>query len=424
MFQRGLRKPKRYIDTSIDTQFSDVWFLLALTLLGIGLATRNTFFTGAAFLLGGLVGFAWLWNWFSLSGLSYTRHFEERRAFLGEEVELRLTVYNRKPLPLTWLSIRDTFSAALPVNQRRVSLNQATNRGEFRSFWMPNGFQRLTRTFTIQCVERGFHRYGPTAVETGDGFGFFKRNATLAEEEYLIVYPRIYSVAEMGLPSKNPFGERRGAERLFEDPLRTIGVREWQAADDPRRIHWKATARHQEMLSRVYEPSRESQVLLFLNVATMARHWHGTIPELLERTISVAASLASLAAQERLPVGLVANGTLPGGDQPLRLLPGRSPAQLTRLLELLAAVTPFASDPIEVLLAKEAPRLPWGATLVVVTAIAHDELLATLLDLSRAGRRMVLFTLAQEPPRRHLPGIVIYHLPGLVADLLEAERVL
>ncbi len=101
------------------------------------------------------------------------------------------------------------------------------------------------------------------------------------------------------------------------------------SGDSPRRIHWKATARHQELLSRVYEPSKEQQILLFLNVATLERHWFGTIPELQERTISVAASLASMVAEQRLPVGLIANGTLPGSDQPLRLLPGRNPEQLT-----------------------------------------------------------------------------------------------
>ena len=127
---------------------------------------------------------------------------------------------------------------------------------------------------------------------------------------------------------------------------------------------------------------------IFLNVATLERHWLGHIPELMERAISVAGSLAALCAEQRLPVGLIANGYLPGSDQPLRLLPGRSPDQLMRILELLAArPTGFAAQPIEELLLHESPRLPWGSTLLVVTAIAHETLLATLLDLQRAGRR-------------------------------------
>ncbi len=143
----------------------------------------------------------------------------------------------------------------------------------------------------------------------------------------------------------------------------------------------------------------------------------------MERAISVAGSLAALCAEMRLPVGLIANGYLPESDQPLRLLPGRSPNQLLRILELLAAVTPFASRPIEEILLREAPRLPWGATLLVVTAIAHDELLATLQDLASAGRKLALFTLAAKPPAQYLPGITVYHLPHLVADVIAPQLV-
>ncbi|MBI3958438.1 MAG: DUF58 domain-containing protein, partial [Chloroflexi bacterium] len=365
-----------------------------------------------------LAGVGWVWSAASLYGLHYHRHFAEVRAFQGEEIGLTLEVQNRKFLPLTWLTVQDIFPVELPIRETTISFNAATNQGEFRTFWMPNAFQRLSRHFTIQCTARGFHKYGPALVETGDGFGFFNRSARFLDEQFLIVYPRIYSVAEMELPAKNPFGALRAHGHLHEDPLRTVGVRAWASGDSPRRIHWKATARHQELLSRVYEPSKEQQILIFLNVATLERHWFGTIPELQERTISVAASLAALAAEQRLPVGLIANGTLPGSDQPLRLLPGRNPAQLTRILELLAAVTPFASDPIEQLLLKEAPRLGWGTTIVVVTAIAHAALLASLLELSEAGRPVVLFTLAEKPPTQYLRGIPVYHLPHLTDDLI------
>ena len=48
-------------------------------------------------------------------------------------------------------------------------------------------------------------------------------------------------------------------------------------------------------------------------------------------------------------------------------------------------------------------------------------LLATLLDLQRAGRKIVLFTLAEQPPAEELPGMTVYHLPHLV-DSSSHER--
>ena len=423
----GELRGRRYIDISKDTQFTDAWLILGVLLTLVGLATSSRFLTAAAMCLFVIAAAGWAWNALGLFGLSYTRRLSETRAFLGETVELTLEVRNRKFLPVTWLQVIDIFPSALPLGNpqggwEQVRLNRTTNYGEFTSFWSAGAFGRLTRRFTVHCNQRGYHSYGPAILSTGDGFGMFDRKGKLPEQQRLIVYPRLYTVAELGLPAKNPFGERVAKAHLVEDPLRTAGIRDWQPTDGLKRVHWKATARHQELLSRVYDPSQELQMLIFLNVATMERHWLGQIPELMERAVSVAGSLAALCSEMRLPVGLIANGFLPGCDQPLRLLPGRSPDQLMHILELLAAVTGFATQPIEALLLREAPRLPWGSTLLVVTAIAHDSLLATLLDLQRAGRKVVLFTLAEKPLEEHLPGITIYHLPHLVEDIVAPAR--
>lgn len=419
---------RRTIDGSKDTQFNDTWIALSIILTLAGLALDNAFLTGVGALLLVVSGATWLWAAFSLRGLHYQRRFSEIRAFQGEQIDLVLEVANLKPLPQPWVSVRDFFPNDLPIateqlDAEKLDVNPSTNLAEFNSFWMLGPYQRVARRFTIQATERGFHKFGPSLVTTGDPFGFFDQTTEQSDTQYLIVYPRIYSTADLRLPTKNPFGQERVTGSLYDDPLRPAGVRPWQPEDALRRVHWKATARQQTLLSRIYEPSEEQVVQLFLNVTTLTRHWHGYIPELQERTISVAASLAALAVEQRLPVGLIANGALPGADQSIRLLPGRSPNQLLHILELLAAVTPFATQPIDELVLQQAPTLPWGATLVVVTAIAHDELLAILLDLAAAGRRIVLFTLAEEPPQRLLPGITVYHLPHLVEDLIAPSLV-
>ncbi|HEM61904.1 MAG TPA: DUF58 domain-containing protein, partial [Chloroflexi bacterium] len=391
IFQQTLKELRghRYLDLEKDTQFSEAWVVLGVLLTLVGVVLSNQFLLAVALSLFVVTGVTWLWNQLSLFGVHYQRRLSESRAFLGESVQLTLEVRNRKFVPLTWLEITDVFPPDLPTEGAEVIPNKSSNLGEFRTFWMPGPFQGLRRSFTVHCTERGYHTYGPATISTGDGFGFFSTKATSPRRDFLIVYPRLYSVADLRLPAKNPFGQKGARDRLFEDPLRTRGIREWQPADGLRRVHWKATARHQRMLSRLYEPSEEPQILILLNVTTLPRHWQGSIPELTERVISVAASLAAMCVESRVPVGLVSNGMLPGSDQPLRLLPGRSPKQLLRILETLAGVTPFASLPIEEMVLRESPRLPWGCTLLVVTAIAHDELLAALLELHRAGREVV-----------------------------------
>ena len=409
---------RRTIDQSVDTQFSDAWVFFAVVLTLIGLALNNVVLTTAAVLLLLISGLSWLWAELSYRALTYHRHFSEVRAFQGETVELVLELRNAKMLPQPWVTVHDSFPHVLPVAEIKLEVNPSTNLADFRTFWMIGPYQRITRRFQVECTERGYHPYGPAAITTGDAFGFFTRTTVQHTADHLIIYPRLYTVAEMRLPTKHPFGPSVTPNSLYQDPLRTAGVRPWEAGDSLRRVHWKASARQQELLSRIYEPSEERVVQLFLNSTTMTRHWHGYIPEMQERAISVAGSLAALAAEARLPVGLIANGALRGSERALRLLPGRSPSQLMHILELLAQVTPFATQPIEDLLVEQAPHLPWGATIVIVTAVAHDDLLATLLDLAAVGRRIVLVTLAQEPPRQYMGSVTVYHLPHLVDDLI------
>lgn len=414
---------RRVLDPNVDTQFSDAWIFFAILLTLVGLGLNNLVLTTAAALLLVISGFSWVWAELSLRGLTYHRHFSEMRAFQGETIELTLELRNAKLLPQPWVNVHDSFPQLLPVAEIELQVNPTTNLADFRTFWMAGPYQRISRRYHVHCAERGYHHYGPATVTTGDAFGFFTRVGVQRASDHLIVYPRIYSVAELRLPTKHPFGPTIAPNSLYQDPMRTAGVRPWESGDSLRRIHWKASARQQELLSRIYEPSEERVVQIFLNSSTMTRHWHGYIPELQERAISVAGSLAALAANERMPVGLIANGALRGSERALRLLPGRSPSQLMHILELLAQVTPFSTQPIEDLLVDQAPHLPWGATLVVVTGVAHEELLATLIDLAEVGRRIVLVTLAEEPPRQYLHRVTVYHLPHLVDDLIALHEV-
>ncbi len=406
------------IDAQKQEQFSEAWLVLAaiLTLFGVGFRRQGLLLIALSLLT--IVLVSWLWNRLSLWGVSYRRLFSERRAFCGETVEVTLSVDNRKFLPLSWLRVEDTFPTDLPLEGGEVVISAGSNLGTLSTFFSLNWYERRRRRYRLHCTQRGFYAFGPATLESGDLFGLFRSQERQEKQEWLIVYPKVLPLAELGLPAKNPFGEIKAQKRIFEDPSRTIGVRDYQPQDGLRRIHWKATARHQRLQAKDYEPATSIKLIVFLNVATLRRHWMGVIPELLEKAVSVTASIATYGIAQRWPVGVIANGALPRSDQPIKVLPGRSPAQLVRILEALAAVTPFATSSIEALLRAESPRLPWGATLVVVTAIVTEELEATLVRLKEVGRRLVLISLGLEAPdEQRLPGITVYHLPPDATEL-------
>ncbi|HEY66757.1 MAG: DUF58 domain-containing protein [Chloroflexi bacterium] len=393
------------------TQFSPAWFEMAALLVAIGLIVHQRGLLALAACLLTVIPIAWWWKRLSLRRVEYERCFDKQRAFPGETLEMTVRITNRKLLPLTWLEVSDEMPIALPLVQGALMPTHIPQIGTLDNVLSLRWYERVSRRYELECTARGIYTLGPVHLKSGDIFTLFESHESRKNHDRLVVYPRIWPLADLGLPSKELFGERKAHRRLLEDPLRTIGIRDYRPEDGLRRIHWKATAHRGELQVRVCEPTTTLSLVILLNVCTFEHHWQGVIPELLERTISVAGSIATWAVGQKYKVGLVANGCMPLSDQPIRVPPGRSPGQLAAILEALAAVTSFATLSIQELLRRESPRLPWGATLVVVTAIVTDELAAAILRLRRAGRRMALVSLADEPPPQ-LDGVATYHLPS------------
>jgi uncharacterized protein (DUF58 family) len=269
----------------------------------------------------------------------------------------------------------------------------------------------------LRAPARGYYRLGPARLSSGDLFGF---NAVQREDEgfdSLIVYPRVYSLPDLGLPAERPFGELKGRERIFEDPGRISGLRDYRPGDPLRRIDWKASARRQELQSRVYEPSSTLHLLIALNVHTLAHTWQGYVPELLERLLSVAGSVASYGFEAGYAVGLTANGSYPESDRPMRVPAGRRSDQLMRILEALAVIGPLTLFPLETVLDREARLFPFGATLVMITARMDGALAASLRRIASAGHAVTVLSLAESDFSEDLRGIRVHNLSEAMRSL-------
>jgi uncharacterized protein (DUF58 family) len=192
-----------------------------------------------------------------------------------------------------------------------------------------------------------------------------------------------------------------------------IGVRDYHPEDGFRRVHWPATARTGQLQARVYQPVSSQMMVVCLNVATGPNFWDGVIPEVFEQLIKVAATLVYQGMQSGYAVGLISNGYLQHAGQAFRIPPGRSPEQLSRLLSTLAALTPMTTTSFETYLLRSTSSLPYGATLVVVTALVMPELSETLVRLARYRKHMTLISLGEAPPPE-IRSVRNIHLPFIV----------
>jgi uncharacterized protein (DUF58 family) len=387
------------------------WWPFLLLIFLLGLLTRVYSLAAFALMLVIISSIALWWKNHALDAVSYQRKFYYRRGYPDEQIEMQVEVENRKFLPVPWLRIRDRVPNVVgPIDESLLTPTHMPDIGSLTSLFSLRWYERDRRTYALLLRKRGVYRLGPAQVESGDLFGIFEQSEEQGPTDFLTVFPESIPFKSLPFPSDDPLGDRRSHRRLYEDPNQPMGVRDYRPEDDFRRIHWPVTAHTGSLQVKVYQPISARVLVVCLNVMTLPYYWEGTDPEMLEHLVKISATIVESAIKDGYRVGMVSNSSLAHADQPFRVPPGRSPNQLVYLLTALASVTPFVTGTFDRFLIAEVPRLPYGATLLILSAIMNDEIVEALLRLKQHGRRIILLSVARERPPQ-ISGVTVYHMP-------------
>ena len=402
------------------------------------------------FYIGYVISGIFLWSrWYaprSLRHLSVHRDFQNR-AFLGEGVDITITVENKSRLPIPWLQLIES----IPVELRDgPSLSKAITL---------NGRKSKIFKYKVRALRRGYYRLGPLQISAGDLFGFVENRAQLIED-YLTVYPQILPMTHLSVPSKLPFGILTSKHRIFEDPARPIGLRQYHSGDSLRHINWKVSAHVDTLLVKTLEPaiSLETYIVLNLNSGEFSRQFRYDGPEW---GIVVAASIANHLTKKKQAVGLATNGADPllqengnlvevnklydeesgrllvrnlgpdngsnavdafvGKDsglipKPIQPAPGQ--LHLMKVLEQLARIEAGNSVGFSSWMPGACLGLNWGVTILAISPSGDERICRTLHQLVKTGFNPVLLII--EPYANFLEikeraryfGFPAYHLTG------------
>ena len=178
---------------------------------------------------------------------------------------MTIEVWNRKRLPLAWLRADDDASFGVVVREREL-VDGSRGSGALRNVWTLAPFERVTRRFHVGGERRGVYELGPVDLSVGD---LFAREAAIEERDRP---GPVHRPAADRRDDRHRAAATSGAalERakagLTEDPSRFAGVRPYAPGDPLRRIHPRASARLGAPVTKRFEPSRDREVLIALDV--------------------------------------------------------------------------------------------------------------------------------------------------------------
>jgi uncharacterized protein (DUF58 family) len=383
--------------------FSYLFFFLIFIVV-LAALTHDSSLVVLVYLLLGVTVTGWLWSRNALRSLDFRRRFD-KRAFLGEEVRIRLELKNRSWLPTPWVRIHESLPVELAVPTFFRQIVDIPARGTVEC------------EYKVRGEKRGYYSIGPLFLQSGDLFGFGRDLVVCKDVEHITVYPKIIPITRFRLPSFSPMGTLPFHQPMFEDPSRVVGKRDYQPGDSFRRIDWKASAVSGRLQVRQFEPSISLEVSIFLNMNSAEYETRGGI-DATELAIVAAASLASHVIGMRQPAGLETNGRDPLFPEAAlhSMGPRKGPAYLTMILEKLARIQPTEGMPFTRLLQDRGPSLSWGTTQLVITGMPTEELFQELFRARRWGLRSVVFLTApvmrfeQHENRARELGIPLYEI--------------
>lgn len=378
---------------------------LVLLLLFAAFLLRLDFIFYVAYVLAGV--YAWT-RWYTpraFQRLRSERHYDTH-AFWGEWVEVTVRLSHDNRLPMPWVQMHETVDPNLQASKGLSQVVSLRGRGS------------AEMRYQVRGTRRGYYRLGPLRLVSGDLFGLNQEMHGFVPGSYLTVYPRMTTLAQVGLPARLPFGTVASTQRLFADPARPMGVREFRSGDSLRQINWKVSAHMRGLMVKTLEPAISLETAVLLNFHRPdydARDW----PTYTEWAVEVAASLATHLVNQRQPVGLLTNGReaqppAPTNDEngepesssntaqepPSIAVQERLPpipprngrAHLMKILEQLARLEASETISLADWLGHDNLGLSWGVTVLVITPTGTESVCQGLHRLVRAGLNPVLIT--------------------------------
>jgi len=224
--------------------------------------------------------------------------------------------------------------------------------------------QPLTGRYEVLCRSRGVYNVGPAIVGTGDPFGLAERKLTAGSPDRLTVFPRIEDLA--GFPAVRgrdgstqfvrPAYARQDGEDFFT-------LREYQVGDDLRRVHWPSSAKRDQLMIRQLDIPWQARALVLLDQRA-DRYRTG---EHFEQAVRGAASVVSHLYRGGFSPELWAGERAPGL---------RSGSRFIQAMEMLASLQPSSHLDLRAAVGRLRRTGLGGGSLVLVTGVPDEEILA------------------------------------------------
>lgn len=300
----------------------------------------------------------------------YERSVDPPAVPVGENARIVLRVANESPAQASALRFTDRSPESL---------------GGGATFLIARGFGRWRQSvgYTVETTRRGRFLIGPLLGSAGDPFGLVERTFTArGSGTQLRVTPHIWALDKLSGGSGMGMASDSTPQRIGSAGQDDILVREHRHGDDIRRIHWKLSAKQDELMVRLEEHPWDPSSTLIVDNRIPAHLGDGPTGSL-EWAVSAVASIAALLAARGHRLSILApSGTVFESGHAVGEAAKRT--MIESMTDLAASEVSWLGEAVD-----DPDAMTASAAIVAVTGLLTPRDAAALVAASGKARRLI-----------------------------------
>lgn len=196
--------------------------------------------------------FSILLYFFAFRKVSVERSFVKQKTTAGDELVVTITGSNPWRIPMIFLLVNDTYTAVLTGKKHRVT-----------KLLYPGIKPTFEIQYVIKEIQRGIYRWDEFDLQTGDFFGLMKKRKSVSQKQEVVVYPKFHDIHYWRSFNEKNTGNVYSFQKVDENVSAVVGVRDYAPGDRLAQIHWKASARMNQLKTKEYEHQVTNDFMFF-----------------------------------------------------------------------------------------------------------------------------------------------------------------
>ena len=198
--------------------------------------------------------------------------------------------------------------------------------------------QKMEFRLPVIIRERGRYVLSPLTVYGGDFLGLTEQVRRLDRFNEIVIAPREAPEQEIEAELGGFLGEVSVNRFLYEDPVLTVGFREYTGREPMKMISWTQSAKGHGLMVKNYDYTIEPRVSILVNTDLDAADRQ----DALEGCYSLARTVCRMLEEKRIPYDMSTNAATAGGwdnKDGLTVPQGLGAVHFGKVLELLGRAT-------------------------------------------------------------------------------------